>query len=1002
MPAKLKQKLNSWAQNLKAIFPSNGYPILSIILFLVVFLVSSVLLSNFTWTQEGIGRMAQSNPWVRTALNLIAWLIMSIAQMCIQLTIFFLEFFIDVASFHSFTEVKIVELGWSMVRDVANMFFVVVLLVIAFATILGIDSYEMKSLMPKFILMAILINFSKLIAGVILDAVHIFTVTFLNAISATAGGNLINMFSLHQTTELVEGGDYSMVNRFIASAAALTFALMALVTMFFYAGILLFRMVALWVLIILSPLAYIASVLPKTKQIAQDWWSQFTQYALAAPIMVFFLWLAFATLGADSSMMGEIINSSDYQQESATISKATSWSNMAKFLVAVAFLFAGIERVEQLSSVKGTSYLEGAKNVGKGVFKVASGYAAGRTMYEKGGELAGKGWEGAKSLGKSGAYRFSGLEAGVDKAKETAYNAGTSLKQGDTSLGSFGAWAAGAGRDERKGRLEAARRGFDTQTDAGKSKGERSLYEDNRAVPKSDKLSESQQQAAQAAKKRRQDEVAQEEYEEEGTNQIEEAQRQADLEELQQREAEIQSEIRDNERKADMFENENEEQIQDLREAARNLETISSNFENISELDEFDNPFTEDDRSVEELDEEEREDLENDLDDADVDIEDLDELQEMLDREDELRQSAEEILPDDYDVENSSLSDLADSMENMAEGRRDDAQNLEEAGMTEAGETLRGIEEREDEQVISEGQLSESKGRASRTPGKGRRDKQGVFEGHAEDQKEEFENMSYSQKIGAPADMVKALQRAQDEDEQRFHMRQLMGSVFSNFDEGTKQGLEALNKASESARGEELTVDPSNPRETTAQILETLSGGELDVNPDNLEDSLEQFKDSIGDEYADTYLSQLSGRFVTASKDEAPTLGGMFVEDPDTGEMNVQDESSMKSAATSNAASVSGSQLSRLKYLVKSQGGNITSTGGEEGEQILATALQGISESTGMTTKLKQELKELAGIDAQGLENTLEELKREDKQAFEHLKDNVNWSDTDVSPEEID
>ena len=71
---------------------------------------------------------------------LLSWFIRSlltIANLCILLTVFFLKFFITLASYNGYIDTPTVELGWVMVRDVANMFFVIALLVIAFGTILG-------------------------------------------------------------------------------------------------------------------------------------------------------------------------------------------------------------------------------------------------------------------------------------------------------------------------------------------------------------------------------------------------------------------------------------------------------------------------------------------------------------------------------------------------------------------------------------------------------------------------------------------------------------------------------------------------------------------------------------------------------------------------------------------------------------------------------------------------------------------------------------------------
>ena len=58
-----------------------------------------------------------------------------------------------------------VKLGWGIVRDFSNLFFIVVIMIIAFATILQLETYGMKALLPKLIAIALLINFSLAICG---------------------------------------------------------------------------------------------------------------------------------------------------------------------------------------------------------------------------------------------------------------------------------------------------------------------------------------------------------------------------------------------------------------------------------------------------------------------------------------------------------------------------------------------------------------------------------------------------------------------------------------------------------------------------------------------------------------------------------------------------------------------------------------------------------------------------------------------------------------------
>jgi hypothetical protein len=350
---------------------------------------------------------------VNKLIEFTAGAVLMVARLFISITVFALKFFIELAKYNGYVDAPIVLVGWTMVRDVANMFFVVVLLVIAFGTILGAEQYEWKKTLVNFILAAVLVNFSKLIAGLFIDAAYVFTITFLNAITATAGGNLIGMFHLTKILSIagnsLEFGENIGWAVFGGALMALVFASIAMMMMGAYLVIMTFRVVMLWVLVILSPLAYIMNVIPQTKSYAQEWWHEFGNYVITAPVMVFFMWLAFATLGSGdfvSSDLGLQLNASQVETEQklnfdnlkgnsqVSISEVSSWENMANFLIAIAFLFAGIERVQKLG-VRGGSMLSSAVDFGKKVGTIASGYAAGRWMVGKGAEWGGKGLKAA-------------------------------------------------------------------------------------------------------------------------------------------------------------------------------------------------------------------------------------------------------------------------------------------------------------------------------------------------------------------------------------------------------------------------------------------------------------------------------------------------------------------------------------------------------------------------------------------------------------------------------
>lgn len=352
-------------------------------------------------------------------LTAVSWLMLALARIAIALSVFFLKFFIELAGYNGYIDAPTVIVGWVMIRDVANMFFVVVLLAIAIGTILGIEAYEWKKTLVKFVLAAVFINFSKMICGLIIDIAHILTTTFINAIAAAAGGNLISMFKLDAIYKMVGANNFEKdtisIEVLIATITSSFFAVWVCLTIGAYTIVMLARVVVLWALIILSPLAFIMQVIPQTQGYAKQWWEKFGKQVMVAPVMVFFLWLAFATLGNGdinshlkqytipgggvsntneqifSSTQGQLLAGNEINKVS--ISEVSTWENMASLLVAIAFLSIGVGVVQQMGVVGG-GLIQSAQNFAKKAITIASGYALGR-------KLAGGAWRGVKKGGKS-------------------------------------------------------------------------------------------------------------------------------------------------------------------------------------------------------------------------------------------------------------------------------------------------------------------------------------------------------------------------------------------------------------------------------------------------------------------------------------------------------------------------------------------------------------------------------------------------------------------------
>src|SRR3989344_7471216 len=85
---------------------------------------------------------------------------------------------------------KAVGIGWVISRDIANLGFVLAIIIIAFTTILRWETYETKKLLTRLIIAALLVNFSLLIAGAFIDFSGILTNFFLKE---AGGGNTLNL-----------------------------------------------------------------------------------------------------------------------------------------------------------------------------------------------------------------------------------------------------------------------------------------------------------------------------------------------------------------------------------------------------------------------------------------------------------------------------------------------------------------------------------------------------------------------------------------------------------------------------------------------------------------------------------------------------------------------------------------------------------------------------------------------------------------------------------------
>lgn len=231
--------------------------------------------------------------WIATLLGLFADFIGRLILLVLSVLIAF-------AQYNDFGNAIPVNEGWVVVRDTTNMFFIIILLLTAFATVIGRDEFHYSKILPKLLLQAVLINFSKTLILLAVDFSQVVMLTFVNAFAQSAAGNFVYALGLDKMMQLganISGIDVGKI--IIAYFLAISFMIIALGVTIILTGYLIYRIVALWVTIIIAPLAFFATAVPdKFKAsigaIGQEYWKRLTNLLTAGPVIAFFLWLTLA------------------------------------------------------------------------------------------------------------------------------------------------------------------------------------------------------------------------------------------------------------------------------------------------------------------------------------------------------------------------------------------------------------------------------------------------------------------------------------------------------------------------------------------------------------------------------------------------------------------------------------------------------------------------------------------------------------------------------------
>jgi len=271
------------------------------------------------------------------------------------------------AVFFSPVAIKSINAGWEFVRDFFNLFFILILILVGLSTILGVSKFKDKTIIIRVAFAAMLINFSKPITLFFIDMSQVFMRYFANLIEkndfASAMQSMLNFESVIAFKSLSDNFVF-----FVAILMAIIMVLIMTVMLFYLAISLIVRMIAFWVLIILSPMAMFGIAMEGTKlgSLKDDWTKNLISWCFYGPVLLFFMYLSIILISAISEATAEGFNQVQTLNPEQLKTNAGGESNMIidlckmliPFITAIYLLFYGYDKAKSLSTGAASKILD--------------------------------------------------------------------------------------------------------------------------------------------------------------------------------------------------------------------------------------------------------------------------------------------------------------------------------------------------------------------------------------------------------------------------------------------------------------------------------------------------------------------------------------------------------------------------------------------------------------------------------------------------------------------
>lgn len=330
-------------------------------------------------------------------VNLFYWILYTPSHWLVLATSWFLDAttVFSIAS-TTYKNPSFITEGWRIVRDVSNIFFIIMLVYIAFAVLLDLG-VKWKEALAQLVIAALLINFSLFFTRVVVDSSNILARIFYHQIQISGSNRPAlsdpTKFNVEEKSLSQAIGDGLHINKMMspemiqkmraegyanASYAFLIVLLGTLVNIvaagsFFMTGLFFIgRIVGLWVVMIFSAFAFLTRAVPFLNKVPQiswgSWFSELFNLSFLAPIYIFFVYLIISFIN-QGFLDGLFRNIDDFSFTSMVVSIAI------QFAILITLIKMSRNLAKKLSGETGGALAEAFSKTAGAVTGFATGAA---------------------------------------------------------------------------------------------------------------------------------------------------------------------------------------------------------------------------------------------------------------------------------------------------------------------------------------------------------------------------------------------------------------------------------------------------------------------------------------------------------------------------------------------------------------------------------------------------------------------------------------------------